>query len=137
MEAALIREVRRRAKDCCEYCLMPQRYYPTVPFPLDHIIARQHGGRTESSNMAVACLHCNSHKGPNIAGLDPRTRKLIPLFHPRKHKWPRHFRFVGPTIVGRTAIGRATVVVLALNDPDFIAVRLALTAESRWPPSSK
>src|SRR5262245_47579454 len=130
MEAALIRAVRQRGGNTCEYCRMPQRYYPTVPFPLDHIIARQHGGRTEKSNLAIACLHCNSHKGPNIAGLDPRSGKLTSLYHPRRHKWSRHFRFAGPAIVGRTAIGRATVAVLALNDPDFIAVRLALIAES-------
>ena len=116
---------------------MPQRYYPTVPFPMDHIIARQHGGRTELSNLAVACLHYNSHKGPNIAGRDPQSGKLTPHFNPRRHKWRRHFRFDGAAIVGRTAIGRVTVAVLALNDPDFIAVRWALLAESRWPPAER
>jgi hypothetical protein len=116
---------------------MPQRYYPTVPFPIDHVIARQHGGRTEAANLAIACLHCNSHKGPNIAGLDPKTGKLTQLFHPRRHKWSRHFRFSGPLIFGRTAIGRTTVAVLALNDPNFVAVRLALLAESRWPPGNE
>jgi len=23
---------------------MPEAFYPTTPFPIDHIIARQHGG---------------------------------------------------------------------------------------------
>jgi len=137
MDAALIRAVRRRGKGACEYCRMPQRYYPTVPFPLDHIIARQHGGLTESSNLAISCLHCNGHKGPNIAGIDPKSGKLTPLYNPRRHKWSRHFRFAGPTIIGRTAIGRATVAVLALNHPDFISVRVALIAESHWPPSHR
>ncbi len=55
----LAQEVRRRAKDTCEYCRMPQRYYPTVVFPIDHIIARQHGGLTALNNLAFSCLHCN------------------------------------------------------------------------------
>jgi hypothetical protein len=112
---------------------MPQAHYPTVPFPIDHIIARQHGGESVSSNLALSCLHCNCHKGPNIAGLDPKTRALTRLFHPRRHKWDRHFRWNGPRLVGRTPIGRTTVVVLALNDPDLVAVRMALIEEGRFP----
>jgi hypothetical protein len=114
---------------------MPQAFYPTVPFQVDHIVSRQHNGRTESSNLALACLHCNSHKGPNIGGLDPRTHKLIRLFRPRRHKWDRHFRWNGPLLMGRTAIGRVTVVVLAMNDPDLVAVHQTLIDEDRFPPS--
>jgi hypothetical protein len=55
------------------------------------------------------------------------------LFHPRRHKWDRHFRWNGPRLVGRTPIGRTTVVVLALNDPDLVAVRMALIEEGRFP----
>ena len=44
MDESLARTVRERAGNVCEYCRMPQAYYPTVPFPIDHIIARQHGG---------------------------------------------------------------------------------------------
>jgi hypothetical protein len=50
---------------------MPQACYPTVPFPIDHIVAQQHSGSTVFGNLALSCLHDNSHKGPNIAGLDP------------------------------------------------------------------
>ncbi len=35
METALAREVRERAGNACEYCRMPQTFYPTVPFPID------------------------------------------------------------------------------------------------------
>jgi hypothetical protein len=134
MEASLIRAVRRRAQEACEYCQMLQVFYPTVPFPIDHIIARQHAGRTALGNLALSCLHCNSHKGPNIAGIDPQTRKLTRLFHPRRHRWQWHFRWAGPIIIGRTPIGRTTVMVLALNDPDLVAVRQALIEEGRFPP---
>ena len=112
---------------------MLQAFYPTVPFPIDHIIARQHGGQSALANLALACLHCNSHKGPNIAGIDPKTRKLTRLYHPRKHKWDRHFRWIGPLLVGRTSVGRATIVALAMNDPDLVAVRMALIEEGRFP----
>ena len=87
MDESMTRRVRERAGHACEYCRMPQAYYPTVPFPIDHIIARQHGGTTTLGNLALSCLHDNSHKGPNLTGIDPLTRKLTRLFHPMRHKW--------------------------------------------------
>lgn len=48
---------------------MPQTLYRS-PFQIDHIIARQHGGRTSPDNLALSCFHCNTHKGPNIARID-------------------------------------------------------------------
>ncbi len=133
MDESLARPVRERAGHACEYCLMPQAYYPTVVFPIDHIIARQHGGATVLSNLANSCLHCNSHKGPNIAGRDKKTKRLTPLFNPRRHKWHRHFRWDGPYLVGKTLIGRVTVYVLALNHPDLVEVREELIAEGMFP----
>jgi len=134
MDHALARKVRERAANVCEYCRMPQVYYPTVPFPVDHIIARQHGGLTTPGNLALSCLHDNSHKGPNIAGVDPLTGNITKLFHPRRHKWNRHFRWKGPYLVGRTAIGRTTIFVLAMNDPDAVRVRRSLIEEGLFPP---
>src|SRR5262249_26291083 len=123
MDAALAREVRRRAGGVCEYCRMPQANYPTVALPIDHIRARQHGGRTTLANLALSRLHCNSYKGPNIAGIDTLTNKLTKLFNPRRHKWTKHFRWSGPYLMGRTAVGRVTIAVLALNHPDVVEVR--------------
>jgi len=51
-------------------------------FPLEHIIARQHGGETNLDNLAWACHRCNRHKGPNLTGIDASTREIAPLFHP-------------------------------------------------------
>jgi hypothetical protein len=137
MDESLAEQVRRRANDACEYCRMAQVFYPTVPFPLDHIIALQHRGPTTLGNLALSCLHDNSHKGPNIAGIDPVTKKLTKLFNPRRHKWERHFRWNGPYLVGRTAVGRVTVAVLAMNDPAVVEVRAALLEEGLSPPPSK
>lgn len=134
MDERKAKEVRRRAGNVCEYCRMPQAYYPTVPFPIDHIIARQHGGPSTLGNLALACYHDISHKGPNITGIDPVTRKITKLFNPRRHNWKRHFRWDGPFLIGRTAIGRATVAVLAMNHPDVVGVRRSLIDEGIFPP---
>jgi hypothetical protein len=108
---------------------MPKLAYPFQPFPIDHIIARQHKGLTENENLAYSCLHCNGCKGPNIAGIDPKTGKLVPLFHARRNKWSSHFRWNGPNLVGKTAVGRATLLVLNLNCTDLIQVRESLLSE--------
>src|SRR5271166_1429460 len=82
----------RRAGERCEYCHLPTSVYPW-PFHVDHIIARQHGGLTVLDNLALSCLHCNRHKGPNIAGTDPRTGEVVRLFHPRNDQWSVHFEW--------------------------------------------
>lgn len=71
-------------------------------------------------------MHCNRHKGPNIAGLDPETSVLTPLFHPRNDLWEEHFRWSGAEIIPLTPIGRVTVLVLFMNDPQVIWMRSAL-----------
>ena len=102
-----------------------------MPFEIDHIIARKHRGRTAAGNLAVTCIYCNAYKGPNIAGLDPATGKLTRLYHPRRHKWPAHFRWEGGELVGRTAIGRATIEVLQINLPSLVALRETLLEDGR------
>src|SRR5437764_8679623 len=119
-DKALADMVRDRAKHCCEYCQLPQGF-SSVPLQFDHIVAEQHGGMTIASNLALACLADNNHKGPNLAGIDPRSGKRVWLFNPRHHKWSRHFRWQGPVVVGRTPVGRATVAVLAMNLPHRVA----------------
>src|SRR5947209_1198183 len=133
MQKDLQRRVHRRARHACEYCLMPQSAY-RFTFPIDHIIAKQHGGKTTFNNLAEACLHCNSRKGTNLAGIDPETGRLTRLFHPRRDRWPDHFRLNEAEIVAITSIGRATIVVLDMNHPDSIAVRQSLIAEEAFPP---
>jgi hypothetical protein len=107
---------------------LPASVYP-LPFHVDHIVARQHGGRTVLENLALSCLHCNRHKGPNIAGTDPDTGEIMRLFHPRSDRWSDHFEWTRAALTGKTAVGRITIQVLAINDPDFLAVRKALIQE--------
>jgi hypothetical protein len=126
------RDVRQRARDRCEYCHLPAALYP-LPFHVDHIVARQHGGQTVLDNLALACLHCNRHKGPNIAGTDPATGAAIRLFHPRSDRWSEHFEWAGAALAGRTSIGRVTIQVLAINQLDFLEMRKALFDEKAFP----
>ncbi|HKB01554.1 MAG TPA: HNH endonuclease signature motif containing protein [Gemmataceae bacterium] len=129
MNAHLAQAVRNRAANACEYCRMPQAGFPTIKFHVDHIVARQHGGKTVMGNLALACHNCNAFKGPNLAGIDSPTGRLTRLYNPRRHRWGRHFRWDGPRIVARTAVGRATVQVLNLNDAEVVLTRATLILE--------
>lgn len=125
ISAALRREVRERAGERCEYCLLAesQAFFPHEP---DHLIARQHGGETISANLALACFDCNRFKGPNIASLDPVTGELVILFNPRTQRWSEHFKLNGGRIVPLTPVGRATEKMLRLNLP------VRAKARERW-----
>jgi hypothetical protein len=76
-----------------------------APFQIDHIIAKQYGGETVFDNLALACIHCNRFKGPNIAGLDSNSGQIVRLFHPRRDKWQQHFFWDGPELKALTDIG--------------------------------
>ncbi len=112
---------------------MPQ-VYDELPFEIDHVVAEQHGGNTVISNLALACFADNHHKGPNLAGIDPKTRRRTWLFNPRRHRWTRHFRWDGPLLVGRTAVGRTTIAVLGINLAYRVRQRAQLIAEGVFPP---
>jgi hypothetical protein len=115
MDARLRQLVRERAQDRCEYCHMEQFREP-LPFPVEHIIARQHGGGDNPDNLAPACHHCNLRKGPNLTGMDPLDGRVVRLFHPRQDSWEKHFLRQGGEIVGTTPVGRATVRLLRMNE---------------------
>jgi 5-methylcytosine-specific restriction endonuclease McrA len=68
MDAAAVRFVRQRAAERCEYCGLPQKF-SGLRFHIEHIVARQHGGSDESSNLALACPECNLRKETNLTVL--------------------------------------------------------------------
>src|SRR6266852_2594532 len=125
MERALEELVWERTNHCCEYCRVPQQY-DRLAFEIDHIIALKHRGSTLAGNLCLACFACNNHKGPNIAGVDAKTNKIVKLFNPRRHKWGAHFRWDGPLLVGLTPIGHATITVLEINLEHRVAFRQQL-----------
>jgi hypothetical protein len=125
--------VEERAKNRCEYCQIPA-HISEFTFPLDHILARQHGGETKLENLALSCPHDNYHKGPNITGLDPQTSRVTRLFNPRGQRWGSHFAWDGPKLIGKTAVGRTTISVLKMNAPERVELRRLLIAAGVFPP---
>jgi len=81
--------------------------------------------QTDLENPALACIDCNLHKGSNVAGYDPDTGRLTELFSPRRHRWDDHFKWLGASIVGTTAVGRTTVEVLRVNAEERVQLRMA------------
>ncbi len=134
MDARLRAFVSRRAHQCCEYCRFPAEL-SAFPHQIDHIIPEKHGGQSQRSNLALSCLYYNGYKGPNLAGIDPRTGEISRLFHPRRDTWSEHFRWHGARLVGLTVIARSTIHVLRINEPDLVAVRRELIACGLFPPS--
>ena len=116
-------EVRSRANNTCEYYHLHQDDSPLASLHVEHIIPRVHGGADDPDNLALACIDCNLHKGPNLAGIDPDTNELTALFHPRQQQWDDHFEWSGIYIVGRTATGRTTIRVLNMNSEDQLSLR--------------
>ncbi|MFZ0962513.1 MAG: HNH endonuclease [Terriglobia bacterium] len=110
--------------------MLPQAY-SELTHHVEHIVAKQHGGSDDADNLALACHRCNLRKGPNLTGVDPLSRELVPLFHPRRDQWAEHFLFRGVRIMGITPIGRATVHVLAMNDARRLELRSELLAHNQ------
>ena len=131
---AVRRQVRDRADNRCEYGQHPASY-SCAPFVCEHVLPRAKGGGNTVSELAWGCPACDNHKGTDLAGIDKLTKKLIKLFNPRRHKWERHFRWNGPYLVGRTAIGRVTIAVLDINAADRVLLRQSLIDEGAFPPS--
>lgn len=118
MDAATRAFVRQRAANRCEYCGLQQTAEAFFAFHIEHIVARQHGGTDDVANLALACYHCNLHKGTNLTTVDAQSGALVMIFHPRTMSWAEHFVQNGNSIEGRTPLGKATVALLKMNAPD-------------------
>ena len=84
MDSPLRNLVRDRAGNHCEYCRLHQDDSPLASLHVEHVIPKKHGGTDDPSNLALACVACNLHKGSDVAGYDPQTGALTKLFHPRR-----------------------------------------------------
>lgn len=133
LPAELRRRVRARAGGCCEYCRLPETCSFAV-HQVDHIIAEKHGGPSNEDNLALCCIACNQFKGTDLASMDPLRSRTTLLFHPRKHRWSDHFHFKGAHIQALTAIGRTTVRLLRMNDPERVAERALMLHAGLLPP---
>lgn len=118
---ALRELVVEKADNRCEYC--QTKAGPTaMPMEVDHIIPLAMQGLTEDTNLCLACTYCNDAKNDRIVGLDAESGRYVALFNPRTQKWKDHFEWSedGEHIIGLSATGRATVLTLNLNRPEFV-----------------
>jgi HNH endonuclease len=116
------RRVIERAMERCEYCQMVG-----WPLSVDHVIPRS--SRTgevsaesienldDPENLAAACMLCNRAKWDTRTAADPLSSERVTLFNPRRQRWSAEFTWLADytIILGRTAIGRATVAALGVN----------------------
>lgn len=132
--ARLRRLAIERAENRCEYCKLSQDGQEAT-FHIDHIIPIANGGRTESDNLALACVSCSLRKGARQQVIDPHSGTTVRLFNPRQDRWVKHFAWTENIILtGLTEIGRATIAALDLNRPLIQAIRRVEMAFGRHPP---
>ena len=117
--------VAERADYCCEYCLFPQSM-ALHKHEIDHIVPVQHGGETNENNLALSCMRCNRHKGPNVGSFDQKTGQLVPFYNPRQHNWANHFTLEGAIVQPLTAEARVTTKIFGINSEERIKERQRL-----------
>lgn len=89
-----------------------------MPLHIEYIIPLAAGGTNDEENLWLACALCNGYKEIQREHLDPENRATVPLFNPRRQQWREHLAWGdgGVTIIGISAVGRATVIALQLNN---------------------
>jgi len=128
-------QVLSEANYRCEYCKASSQI-TGIPLIMEHIYPRSLGGKDDRENLAAACYRCNEFKGIKTHAIDPETGDWVALFNPRTQKWREHFRWVngGIHIAGLTAIGRATVMALRLNNENAVEARALWITVNLHPP---
>jgi hypothetical protein len=128
MSVYLPQELRQQLEEAddhrCAYCQTLQANSGQRMVP-DHIAPKSIGGETVFANLCFSCRLCNEFKGSSTTGIDPLTSQTMPLFHPRQQIWSDHFAWdeSGIRIIGLTAVGRATLVRLQMNNEVIIPAR--------------
>ena len=66
----------------CQYCGHP---FPANELTFDHVIPRERGGKTEWTNILMACVECNKRKRNSLPQYNARKgHPLRPLKPPRQ-----------------------------------------------------
>jgi len=128
--------VRLRARDACEYCLLPtvgQFHVAHVTPPRAWPSGAAHGP-DHVDNYAWCCPFCNASRAARTELGGQR------LFDPRRDHWREHFAFAQDYLVvlGTTAVGRATEAALDLNSPRYgrhVTQRYRALLENHYPPA--
>ncbi len=132
----LRQRVAQQAQFRCGYC-QTQEVVSGVPLTLEHIIPKVRGGEDVETNLWFSCRLCNENKGVLTEAIDPDTATTVRIFNPRLDDWNVHFAWSteGSTVIGLTAIGRATVNALDLNSSFRVASRTLWVEAGYHPPS--
>lgn len=119
----------------CAYCQTTEAN-TGQPMTVDHIVPEAQGGPTTFDNLCFACRRCNEFKGSVTTARDPLTGEIVPLFHPRTRTWSDHFAWdaSGAHVTGLTAIGRATIVALKMNNEVIVDARRRWASVGWHPP---
>jgi hypothetical protein len=114
----------------------PSTLFSPDPFSIEHIVPRSKGGSDLEENLAFSCQGCNGHKHIAIEAIDPINGESRMLYNPRIHQWDKHFVWdeTFSIVIGRTAIGRATIERLRLNRAGVVNLRQVLRKLDRHPP---
>ncbi len=121
-------------KRCC-YCLTTEAN-SGIPMTIDHIQPVSKGGLNAPENLCLACRTCNEYKAVNTEAIDPITGQNVTLFNPRQQIWKEHFQWNNDAsqVEGITAIGRASVIALRMNNAVIVATRKRWFAIGWHPP---
>lgn len=120
--ASTVRLVEERANGRCEYCRM-SKILQRAPFHVEHTTPTSKGGTDDPENLAWSCGACNLCKSNRTHLMDPDTGQLMRIFNPRIDRWEEHLEFDGYRLVGRSAVGRALIAGLDLNDFQRLLIR--------------
>lgn len=103
---------------------------------IEHITPVSLGGETILSNLVLSCYRCNEFKGNRIRGIDAETSTTVALFNPLRESWREHFEWSdsGLRVIGKTAIGRATIDALRMNNEWLVNARRVWVAAGIHPP---
>ena len=135
LSAKLRQQVAERAQNCCEYCQTAQQI-SGAQMHMEHILPQAKGGKATLDNLCLACAWCNSFKGTQTTAVDPQTRAIVPLFNPRQDGWAQHFAWsaAGTHLLGLTAVGRATIAALQMNNEFIVPARRQWVSAGWHPP---
>lgn len=90
--------IRARAKYICEYYHSLERLSANR-FTVDHVTLSSLGGSDKIDNLALACRRCNERRYNFVAGIDPETQEIVPIFNPRRQQWEEHFVWLNQGVV--------------------------------------
>lgn len=102
----------------------------------EHLKPLAEDGKTIEENLWLACRRCNEFKGTHTKAFDTETNREVLLYNPRTQNWNEHFYWNedGTEILGKTPIGRATVIALNLNEEIIVIARRLWVSVGWFPP---